>query len=141
MANARLYRQLSHCTYECEYHIVWVCKYRQKVLSEQWIKQEMQRIIWQIAKWKQVYIKAWYIGDEHIHLYVSIPPKYSVAYMLSIFKGKSSSWIKKKTKKIPKGSIWTRGYFVSTVGINKYQISSYIKNQSHQRSDQPRLFT
>lgn len=139
MSNGKLY-QLSHCTYVCEYHLVWCCKYRRQILTDNYIKQEMKRIIKQISKWKGFIPKQWHIGDDHIHLYVTIPPKYSVAYTMSILKGKTSSWIKKKTKKIPKGSLWTRGYFVSTVGINEFQIRNYIKNQRHNQIEQPTLF-
>lgn len=66
----------------------------------------------QIAKWKGFRIYKWHIGDEHIHLYISIPPKYSVSYIMEMLKGKTSTWIKKKTKKFPKGPLWCRGYFV-----------------------------
>ena len=84
-----------------------------------------------IAKWKNLHIHAWHIGEEHIHLYISIPPKYSVAYIAQVLKGKTSMWIKKKTKKFPQGSLWARGYFVSTIGLNEIQTKNYIMNQSH----------
>jgi putative transposase len=78
MVNRRIY-QLDHCTYRCEYHIVWVCKYRVKALADNYIKQEMGRIIKQICRWKGFMLRAWHLGDEHIHLVISIPPKYSIA--------------------------------------------------------------
>ena len=77
--NIRLY-QLDHCTYVCQYHLVWITKYRGKVLTDIYIKQELKRIFKSIARWKNLGILAWHIGDEHIHLYAIIPPKYSVAY-------------------------------------------------------------
>ena len=85
----------------------------------------------QICKWKGFIILAWHIGDEHIHLYLVIPPKYSVSYALQILKGKSSSWLKKKTNKFPKGTLWTRGYFVTTTGLNEHAVKHYINNQHH----------
>ncbi|MBU1046254.1 IS200/IS605 family transposase, partial [Patescibacteria group bacterium] len=91
----------------------------------------LKRIFKQIAKWKKLNILAWHVGDEHIHLYLSIPPKYSVSYTMNIMKGKSSAWIKKKTKKFPKGTLWNRGYFVTTTGLNEYAVKQYIENQSH----------
>lgn len=130
MANRRLY-QLSHTTWECTYHLVWCPKYRGRVLDDRFIKQELKREFKQIAKWKHCVIHAWHVGDEHIHLQLSIPPKYSVAYVMNFMKGKTSSWIKKKTTKFPKGTLWQRGYFVSTVGLNEHQIRTYINNQSH----------
>ncbi len=128
----RLY-QLNHCTYTCQYHIVWVAKYRGKVLVSTYIKLELKRIFKQISSWKGFSIFAWHVGDEHVHLYLSVPPKYSVAYAIQILKGKSSAWIKKKTKKLPPGTLWCRGYFVSTVGLDECQIKRYIQNQSYYR--------
>ena len=131
--NARLY-QLDHCTYRCFYHLVWTPKYRGKVLSDTYIKAELKRIFKSIANWKGFIISAWHIGDDHIHLYISIPPKYSIAYTVQLLKGKSSAWLKKKTKKFPLGSLWCRGYFVTTVGIDEMVVKQYIqKQQYHQR--------
>ena len=136
--NARLY-QLDHCTYICQYHLVWATKYRGKVLTDIYIKQELKRIFKSIARWKGFSILAWHVGDEHIHLYLIIPPKYSVSYTAQILKGKSSSWIKKKTKQLPRGTLWCRGYFVSTIGIDEYALKQYIKNQDHHRYALPQL--
>ena len=138
MVNSRLY-QLDHCSYRCEYHIVWIPKYREKIMADKYIKAELKRIFKQIAKWKGLRIIAWHVGDEHLHLYISVPPKYSVAYTVGILKGKSSSWIKKKTKKIPPGSLWDRGYFVSTVGINEMVLKKYVEEQQYRQVDLPKL--
>ncbi len=129
MSNARLYQALSHCTYTCQYHLVWTPKYRGKVLADRYIKQELKRIFKMIFKWKGFIGHAWHIGDDHIHLFITIPPKYSVSYAMAILKGKSSAWIKKKTKKFPNGTLWERGYFVSTVGVNEQAVMSYVQNQ------------
>jgi len=93
-----------------------------------------------IAKWKGFRIYSWHVGDEHIHLHFTIPPKYSVAYAVAIIKGKSSSWIKKKTKKFPLGTLWCRGYFISTIGINEFAIRAYIENQKRYQKEQIKLF-
>jgi len=111
--------------------LVWTSKYRGKVLADVFIKQELKRIFKVICKWKGFNILAWHVGDEHIHLFITIPPKYSVSYAVLILKGKSSAWIKKKTTQFPKGSFWARGYFVATIGINEYAIKKYIENQKH----------
>lgn len=134
----RLY-QLNHCTYTCQYHFVWTPKYRQKILADTYIKQELKRIFKQIAKWKNLKIHAWHIGDEHIHLYVTIPPKYSVSYTANILKGKSSAWIKKKTKKIPRGTLWNRGYYVTTTGLDEHMVRNYVQNQKHHQISNPHL--
>ena len=137
--NRRLYQQ-SHCTWRCEYHLVWCPKYRGPVLKDAYIKQELKRIFKYLAKWKELEIHAWHIGDEHLHLAISVPPKYSVAYIVQILKGKSSAWLKKKTKKFPPGTLWARGYFVSTVGLNEHQTRAYINNQRHHQIDTLPLF-
>ena len=108
-------------------------------MADKYIKAEMGRIFKQIAKWKGFIIQAWHIGDEHIHLVIDVPPKYSIAYVVSVIKGKSSSWIKKKTKKIPRGTFWAKGYFVSTVGVDENMIRNYVKNQEHHQVDIPKL--
>jgi putative transposase len=128
--NRRLY-QNTHSTWVCDYHIVWCPKYRGKILDDKYIKLELKKMFKYIATWKKLVIHAWYIGEEHIHLYLSIPPKYSVAYIIQVLKGKTSMWIKKKTKKFPQGTLWARGYFVSSIGFNEHQTKNYILNQSH----------
>jgi len=138
MANHRLYK-LDHSTYLCQYHIVWISKFRGRVLADTYIKQELKRIFKQVCRWKGFIPLAWHVGDGHIHLHVVIPPKFSVAYAIGIIKGKSSAWIKKKTKKLPSGSLWARGYFVSTVGINEYTIRKYIQHQHHEQVELPKL--
>ena len=89
-SNARLYN-LDHCTYICQYHLVWCVRYKQKLLADNYIKLELKRIFKTIAKWKKFEILQWHVGDEHVHLYVIIPPKFSVSYALQILKGKSSA--------------------------------------------------
>lgn len=139
MSRNYLLYQLEHCTYHCSYHIVWTPRYRGKVLADTYIKQELKRMFKQIAKWKQLTIYAWHVGDEHIHLHIGIPPKYSIAYIIQILKGKTSGWIKKKTKKFPKGVLWGRGYFVTTVGIEEYAVKRYVENQQHHQVDLEQL--
>ena len=131
--------QLEHCTYHCSYHIVWTPRYRGKVLADNYIKQELRRMFNQIARCKGLRIYAWHIGDEHIHLHIAIPPKYSISYVIQILKGKTSAWIKKKTKKFPRGVLWGRGYFVSTVGADEASVKAYVRNQSHHQIDMNQL--
>ena len=119
--------------------MVWIPRYRQRVLSDNYIKSELGRIFKAIAKWKGLQIVAWHIGDEHIHVVMDIPPKYSVAYVMSVLKGKSSAWIKKKTSKLPSGSLWAKGYFVSTVGVDEMTIKNYVQHQEHHQVDVPKL--
>jgi len=130
--NGRMYR-LNRCFYLCQYHLVWTPRFRGRVMASPYIKAEFKRIFKLICRWKGFTVRAWHIGDEHIHLYFTIPPKHSVSFAVAVLKGKSLSWIKKKNKKIPKGSFWARGYFVSTIGINEYALKKYIEHQQHQQ--------
>lgn len=139
MANNHLYLKLEHCTYLCQYHLVWTPRYRGKVLADKFIKQELKRLFKMICRWKHFRIRAWHIGDEHIHLYIIIPPKHSVSYAVEIIKGKSSAWIKKRTKKFPPGSLWARGYFVSTVGADEIALRTYLKDQDKKKVKLPLL--
>ncbi len=105
MASTRLYR-LDHCS---QYYIVWITKYRGRVLADKYIssrggsafggKAELKRIFKQVCRWKGFVLLAWHVGDEHVHLHLIIPPKYSISYAICILKSKSSGWIKKKDQK------------------------------------------
>lgn len=141
----RYIKSLSHCYFECKYHIVWTPKYRGKILVNDYVKQELTRILNLICKWKDWEILELNLNIDHIHLVLIIPPKYSVSYVMSVVKGKSSNWVKKTNKKIKelcdKGSLWARGYFVSTVGVNEYMIRRYVRYQEkHNQVDTPSLF-
>ena len=126
-------RRLSDSFYECKYHIVFRPKYRGKILKGQ-VAKEIRRIIRLVCKWKGFEILEGRICSDHIHLVLVIPPKHSVSYAMSLIKGKSSAWIKKKNKKYKKlcdkGSLWARGYFVSTVGVDEEVIKRYVRHQS-----------
>jgi putative transposase len=132
--NGRLY-QLDHCTYTCQYHIVWSTKYRQKFFTTDYSKNEVKKMLKSICKWKGFLIHSWHIGEEHVHLFITIPPKYSVAYAVNVLKGKTSSWIRKKTKKLGTGPLWVRGYYVSTLGINEFAIKTYIESHGQRVKD------
>jgi len=126
-------RRLSDSFYECKYHIVFTPKYRGKILKGQ-VAKEIRRIIRLVCKWKGFEILEGRICSDHIHLVLVIPPKHSVSYAMSLIKGKSSAWIKKKNKRYKKlcdkGSLWARGYFVSTVGVDEEVIKRYVRHQS-----------
>lgn len=138
--NNHLYYKLDHCTYDCQYHVVWTPRYRGRVLADKYIKDELKREFKQICDWKRFIMKSWHIGDEHLHLHLIIPPKYSISYAIELLKGKSSAWIKKKTKKFPPGPLWARGYFVSSVGIDEIALRTYIRDQDRRKVELPTLF-
>ena len=138
MSNQKRIRTLSHSYYDLKCHIVWTPKYRGKVLNTNKIKSELRRIFESfesICKWKHWQIIELSIQEDHIHLVISLTPKDSVSYAMQIIKGKSSAWMKKKIKNkhglYERKSLWARGYFVSTIGLDEYIIRRYVKHQNH----------
>ena len=141
----RTIRTLSHSFYDIKYHFVWAPKYRGKVLGARKVKQELTRIFQTICKWKRWEIIELNIQEDHIHVVILGNPKDSVSYMMQIIKGKSSAWIKKHVKHkhgiYSRQSVWARGYFVSSIGIDEWIIRRYVRHQhKHNQVDQPSLF-
>jgi len=141
----RTIRTLSHCFYDLKYHLVWTPKYRGKILSASKVKSELRRIFEAICKWKHWEILELNIQDDHIHLCLLGNPRDSVSYTMRLIKGKNSAWMKKKIKRAhglyEKESLWARGYFVSTIGIDEFIIRRYVKHQDkHNQVSQPSLF-
>ena len=123
---------LQHTTWRCQYHIVFAPKYRRMVIYGQ-IKQDIGQILRKLCKQKGVEIIEAQACPDHIHMLLSIPPKYSVAQIMGYLKGKSSLMIfdRHANLKYKYGDrhFWARGYYVGTVGRNKKQIQEYIKHQ------------
>ena len=141
----RTIRTLSHCFYDLKYHLVWTPKYRGKVLGNTKIQDELRKIFESICKWKHWEILELSIQEDHIHFCILTTPRDSISYVTQILKGKSSAWLKKKIKRkhglYETHSLWARGYFVSTIGIDEQIIRRYVKHQHHHNEvDQPSLF-
>lgn len=105
----------------------------------------MSRIINQICKWKQWEVIELSVQDDHIHLILLTSPRYSISYVMQIIKGKSSAWMKKKIKNTDRlydrGSLWARGYFVSSIGLDEHLIRRYVRHQYDKNQlEQPSLF-
>ena len=132
---------LAHTKWNCKYHIVFAPKYRRQIIYKQ-ISADIGQIIRTLCARKGIEIIEAAAMLDHIHLYVSIPPKYSVSEVVGYLKGKSSLMIfdRHANLKYKYGNrhFWARGYFVDTVGKNKKQIQEYIQNQltSDQIADQ-----
>ena len=127
------YRKLSHVVYKCDYHIVWTPKYRHRILFGE-LKALVEQDIRMLCEWKGVEILEMNVQKEHIHLVCSIPPKVSLSTLLGILKGKLAikifkSYPKLKEKPYWGNHFWSRGYFVSTVGIDEEMIKRYVKYQ------------
>ena len=130
------YKKLSHVVYKCDYHIVWVPKYRFRILTGQ-IKTLIQEDLKMLCEWKGCVIEEMNVQTNHIHLVVSIPPKVSVSTLMGVLKGKLAIKIFKSYPKLRQkpywgNHFWARGYFVSTVGIDEDTIKRYVKYQEKQ---------
>ena len=125
-------KSLSHTRWKCQYHIVFIPKYRKKVLYGR-IRRDVREIIATLCQYKNVEIIAGAVCIDHVHLSVAIPPKLRVSDFMGYLKGKSSLMIfdRHANLKYKYGNrhFWARGYFVDTVGRNKKAIKAYIQNQ------------
>ncbi len=123
---------LAHTTWECKYHIVFAPKYRRQEIYGK-LKQEIGAILRELCRRKEVEIIAAEACPDHIHMYVSIPPKQSVASFVGYLKGKSTLIIFERHAnlkyKYGNRSFWCRGYYASTVGNNKTSVQRYVENQ------------
>ena len=130
MANIR--DSLSHTKWLCKYHIVFTPKYRRKAIYGQY-KESIGQILRQLCNYKGVEILEGHLMPDHIHMLVSIPPKYSVSQFMGYLKGKSSLMIFDKHAnlkyKFGNRHFWAEGYYVSTVGLNEATIAKYIREQ------------
>ena len=123
---------LQHTTWRCQYHVVFAPKYRRMAIYGQ-IRKDIGQILRKLCGQKGVEIIEAQACPDHIHMLISIPPKYSVSQIMGYLKGKSSLMIfdRHANLKYKYGDrhFWARGYFVDTVGRNKKQIQEYIKQQ------------
>ena len=124
-------QSLNHTVWECKYHVVWIPKYRKKVLYGS-IRQELVNLFRELANRRGCTILEGHLCADHVHMLLSIPPKYRVSEIVGYLKGKSAIEIARrfgKVRKITGASFWARGYFVSTVGVGEREIRLYIRNQ------------
>ena len=123
---------LSHTTYECKYHVVFAPKFRRQEIYGN-LKMEIGAILRELCRRKGVEIIAAEACPDHIHMYISIPPKVSVSSFLGYLKGKSTliifEWHSTLKYKYGNRVFWCRGYYVSTVGNNKKAVEQYVRNQ------------
>lgn len=130
------FRSNSNIVFNCQYHVVWVTKYRRPVLTQQ-IEARLKEILQNIATEIQVDILEMEVGDlNHVHLLLSLDPQFGVHKAVKRFKGASSRYLRKEfpelTKRLP--TLWTNSYFVATVGGEPLaKIKEYIQNQKRSR--------
>ena len=139
------YESLNHSRWECKYHIVFIPKCRRKVLYEG-LRKYLGDIMHELARQKESRIEEGHMMADHVHMLISIPPKYSVAQVIGYIKGKSAIHVARdysgKQRNFIGERFWARGYFVSTVGRDEKTIREYIQNQekADKKEDQLKLF-
>ena len=125
-------KSLSHTKWKCQYHIVFIPKYRKKILYGR-VRNDVREIISTLCKYKDVDIIAGAVCVDHIHLSVAIPPKISIANFMGYLKGKSALMMFDKHAnlkyKFGNRHFWSEGYYVSTVGLNEATVKKYIREQ------------
>lgn len=135
-------KSLSHTKWKCQYHIVFIPKYRKKQLYGR-LREDVREVISTLCKYKNVEIIEGAVCLDHVHLCVSIPPKLSVSQFMGYLKGKSALMIYDKHPELGSKynkSFWARGYYVATVGnITEEAIKKYIQEQSEEsrKEDNP----
>ena len=137
---------LTHARWECKYHIVWIPKYRRKVLYKQ-IGRHLGEVFHSLAAQRESHIEQGNIALDHVHMCISIPPKYSVSQVVGYIKGKSAIYIARtfggRDRNFRGESFWARGYYVSTVGKDEELVKAYIREQEveDKKSDQLKLWS
>ena len=126
---------LAHSKWVCKYHIVFTPKYRRKMIYNE-LREDIKEIIKDLCKWKGIKIIEGHMMSEHVHLLLSIPPKYSISSVMGYLKGKSAMMIFERHAnlryKYGRRNFWSTGYYVSTVGINELTVAKYITEQEKQ---------
>ena len=138
-------QSLTHTAWDCKYHLVWIPKYRKRVIYGQ-LRKHIGDILKELALHKESKILEGHLMGDHVHMMVSIPPKYSVSQVVGYIKGKSAIHIARMyaghSRNFVGQNFWARGYFVSTVGKDEEAVRKYIKKQEQNdhKIDQLTLF-
>ncbi|TWU26055.1 IS200/IS605 family transposase [Bythopirellula polymerisocia] len=135
------WRSQSHVKWDCKYHVVIVPKYRRRKFYGS-LRGEIGKILRDLCRQKDMDLVKGNALPDHVHLLLSAPPKYSIANTVGFSKGKSAIRINRDLEKV-KGNLygrafWSRGYCVSTVGLDEAMIREYIQNQEKHERDQER---
>lgn len=133
------YRTVSHTKYDIKVHIVWITKYRKKVLRGD-IARRVRYLLREICLSEEIQILKGHVSSDHIHMLVSIPPKLSISKMMMHLKGKTSRKLMQEYGEIKRkfwgNHIWARGYFAASSGnVMDEVIMSYIENQEEEPPD------
>lgn len=126
------YQSLSHTKWQCKYHIIFIPKYRRKTLYGV-VRRELGDVFHRLAEQKGCKIIEGHIMPDHVHMLISIPPKFAVSSVVGYIKGKSAIHVARHVLKRERNyagqRLWARGYFVDSVGRNTEVIKRYIQGQ------------
>ena len=136
------YKKQSHVVYKCDYHIVWVPKYRYRILTGE-ISKLVNIDVRKLSEWLGCEVVELNVQIDHVHVVVSIPPKVSVSTYMGTIKGKIAikmfkSYPMLKKKPYWGNHFWARGYFVNTVGMDEEMIKRYVKYQEQEERREER---
>ena len=155
------YRSLNHSKWACQYHVVFIPKYRKKAIYGS-LRRHLGQVLRELARQRESDVEEGHLLADHVHMMVSIPPKYSVAQVIGYIKGKSAIYIARESfvgrtsgfeaiyiarefagqsRSFVGQHFWVRGYFVSTLGLDERAIRAYIRAQEQEdrRQEQLRL--
>ena len=126
------YQSLSHTKWDCKYHVVFIPKKRKKLIFGA-IRKHRGVVLHELAGQRGSKILEGHLMSDHVHICISIPPKYSVANVVGYIKGKSAISIARRfmgrNRNFAGENFWARGYFVSTVGLDEEMVRAYIRQQ------------
>jgi len=125
------WQNLSHVRWECKYHVIVVPKYRKRVLYGK-IRKRVGEILKDLCRQRGIEMMEGHLMPDHIHMCLSVPPKFSIAFAIGFLKGKSAVRIHRqilRNKRVTGLHFWSRGYCVSTVGLDEASIRKYIRDQ------------
>ena len=137
----REYQSLSRTKWECKYHVVFIPKYRRKVLYGK-MRRAIGAILRELCRQKGVELLEGHLMSDHVHMCLSVPPKYSVAHVIGFIKGKSAVRIHRELlheRRMTGLHFWATGYSVSTVGLDEDRIRKYVREQEKLESGQGEL--
>ena len=130
-----LIKSLKHTKWDCKYHIVWIPKYRRKVLYGD-LRKYLGEVLRDLTQQKESKVLEGHLMPDHVHMLLTIPPKYAVAQVVGFIKGKSAICVARnfgnRRKNFKGEKFWARGYFVSTCGKDDEEIKEYIKHQEQE---------
>lgn len=135
------WQSLSHTRWDCKYHVVIVPKYRRKVLYGK-LRHKIGEILRDLCKQKGIVLVEGHLMPDHVHMCLSVPPKYAIAFAIGFLKGKSAIRIHRDLLREGKTygmHFWSAGYCVSTVGLDEQQIRQYIRDQEKPETSQGHL--